>query len=80
MSRLHARDQSGHEISDARLEDFEKLDAIYESPSELAPDLVKVSTSQPLSETLKSVLQQLAEKQVSAAARCRSPGRTATMD
>jgi len=80
MSRLRARDQSGHEISDARLEDFEKLDAIYESPSELAPDLVKVSTSQPLSETLKSVLQQLAEKQVSAAARCRSPGRTATMD
>jgi aminoglycoside phosphotransferase family enzyme/predicted kinase len=67
-SRLHARAESGHEISDARLEDFEKLDAIYESPSELAPDLVKVSTSHPLSGTLKSVLQQLAEKQISAAA------------
>jgi len=63
-SRLKARDRSASEISDARLEDFEKLSAAYEPPSEFAPDLIKISTDKAVADTVKAVLQQLAEKQL----------------
>jgi aminoglycoside phosphotransferase family enzyme/predicted kinase len=61
--RLKARDNSATETSDARLEDFEKLNAAYEPPSELAPDLIKISASGAVTDTVKSVLLRLAEKQ-----------------
>jgi len=60
--RLRARNESTKEISDARLEDLEKLNATYEPPSELAPDLIKISADNSVSDTVKAVLQQLAEK------------------
>jgi aminoglycoside phosphotransferase family enzyme/predicted kinase len=63
-SRLKARDHSSAEISDARLEDFEKLDATYEPPSELAPDLIQISANNSVTETVRAVLLELAEKQV----------------
>ena len=62
--RLRSRSQAAAEISDARLEDFEKLTAAYEPPSELAPDLIKVAANNTISDTVKAVTLQLAEKQV----------------
>jgi aminoglycoside phosphotransferase family enzyme/predicted kinase len=61
--RLKARDKSPSEISDARLEDFEKLSAAYEPPSELAPELFKISANGTVADTAKAVLLRLAEKQ-----------------
>jgi len=63
-ARLRARDDGAGEISDARLEDLESLNAVYEPPSELAPHLIKVPASSAVSETAKSVLMQLAERQL----------------
>jgi hypothetical protein len=65
--RLRVRDEKRAEMSDARLEDFEKLDAAYEAPSELAGDLIRVSTTSSISDTVKSILLRLAEKQGRAA-------------
>ena len=62
-NRLKARGRTAEEISDARLEDLEKLSAAYEPPLELAPDLIKISTSPAISDALKAVLLHLAEKQ-----------------
>jgi aminoglycoside phosphotransferase family enzyme/predicted kinase len=63
-NRLKARDRSAGEISDARLEDFEKLGAAYKSPSELAPGLIQISANNSVVETVKAVLLKLAEKHV----------------
>jgi uncharacterized protein len=63
-SRLKARDHSSAEISDARLEDFEKLSATYEPPSELAPNHIQISANNSVVETVKALLLQLAEKQI----------------
>jgi uncharacterized protein len=60
--RLKSRDQIAGEISDARLEDLEKLNAAYEPPSEFAPNLIKISANNSVSDTVKSVLLQLTEK------------------
>jgi aminoglycoside phosphotransferase family enzyme/predicted kinase len=60
---LKTREQSEGEISDARLEDFEKLTAAYESPSEMADDLIRISADAPVSETVSAVLGELAERQ-----------------
>jgi uncharacterized protein len=60
--RLKARDETTDEISDARLEDFEKLSAAYEAPSELARELFKISASSAVADTVKAVLLRLAEK------------------
>ena len=57
--------ESPGEISDARLEDFDKSNAAYEPPSDLAPDLIKVSTTSAVSDTLKAVLLQLSGKSAS---------------
>ena len=66
-SRLRARDDKAAEISDARPEDLEKLNAAYEPPSELAADLIRSSASGTTAETMKTVLLRLAEKSVSQA-------------
>ena len=61
--RLRLRDEKTAETSDARLEDFEKLNAEYQPPSELGPDLISVSTTSSVSDTVKAMLLRLAEKQ-----------------
>ena len=60
--RLKARDEKTAETSDARLEDFQKLSAAYEPPSELAPDLIRVSTTTSVSDAVKTILLCLAER------------------
>ena len=62
-NRLELRDEKTAETSDARLEDFEKLNAAYQPPSELAPDLIRVSTNASVSDAVKATLLCLAEKQ-----------------
>ena len=61
--RLRLRDEKTAETSDARPEDFEKLNAEYQPPSELGPDLISVSTTSSVSDTVKAMLLRLAEKQ-----------------
>jgi aminoglycoside phosphotransferase family enzyme/predicted kinase len=61
--RLKARDEKSSETSDARLEDFEKLSAAYQPPSELGPDLIRISTTTSVSDAVKTILLRLAEKQ-----------------
>jgi aminoglycoside phosphotransferase family enzyme/predicted kinase len=61
--RLQARDQTRGEISDARLEDFEKLSAAYDPPSELGPRLIEISADGAVADTVKALLLRLAEKQ-----------------
>jgi hypothetical protein len=67
-ARLSSRDKSTGEISDARLEDFEKLTAAYEPPSELAPNLIRVSTTSAVSDTVKAILLRLVESKEDATA------------
>lgn len=64
--RLESRGTSTVEISDARVEDFEKLNAAYEPPSELARDLIKISASGAVADTVKAILLHLAEQQSAA--------------
>jgi predicted kinase len=64
QDRLRKRDKTASQVSDARLEDFEKLIASYEVPSELAPDLIRVSATGALVDTVKTVLLRLGEKSV----------------
>jgi uncharacterized protein len=61
--RLKARDEKTAETSDARLEDFQKLSAAYEAPSELAPGLIRVSKTTSVSDAVKTILLCLAERQ-----------------
>jgi aminoglycoside phosphotransferase family enzyme/predicted kinase len=61
--RLKARDEKRAETSDARLEDFEKLNPSYGPPSELACDSIKVSARTSVSDAVKTILVCLAEKQ-----------------
>jgi aminoglycoside phosphotransferase family enzyme/predicted kinase len=67
--RLKARAEKTAETSDARLDDFEKLSAAYEPPSELGPDPIRVSTKTSVSDAVKAILLCLAEKQ-SIGAKC----------
>jgi predicted kinase len=62
--RLKARDHTSAEISDARFQDLEKLNAAYEPPAELASDLIKISATNSVSDTGKTLLLQLTEKQL----------------
>ena len=62
-ARLKRRDKSGNEISDARLEDFEKLTAGYDPPVEIGPDLIKISTAASIPENVKRVLLEMAKRQ-----------------
>ena len=61
--RLSSRDEKSTEVSDARLEDFDKLAATYEPPSELGPDLISVSTMTSVKDTVKAILLRLADEQ-----------------
>jgi aminoglycoside phosphotransferase family enzyme/predicted kinase len=63
LNRLKARNAIAGEISDARLEDLETLNAAYEPPLELVPNLIKISTDGDMSHTIRVVLLRLAEKQ-----------------
>jgi aminoglycoside phosphotransferase family enzyme/predicted kinase len=63
VKRLRAREQSAAEISDARLEDFEKLNTAYEPPMELSPDLIKISTDDAISDSVRAAFFCLAERQ-----------------
>ena len=62
-NRLRARNATAGEISDARPEDLDRLSAAYEPPSELAPNLIRITTAGAVSDTLRAVLLRLAEKQ-----------------
>lgn len=62
-NRLELRDEKTAEMSDARLEDFEKLNAAYQPPSELAADLIRVSANASVSDAVKPILLCLAKKQ-----------------
>ena len=61
---LELRDEKTAETSDARLEDFEKLNAAYQPPSELAPDLIRVSTTASVSDAVKAILLLLGRKAI----------------
>jgi predicted kinase len=63
-ARLKARDKSVGEISDARLEDLEKLNAAYEPPTELMDNMIKLSAGVSVSDTVKTILFKLAEQQL----------------
>ncbi|HEX7518415.1 MAG TPA: AAA family ATPase [Chthoniobacterales bacterium] len=62
-NRLRARNATAGEISDARLEDLTRLSAAYEPPSELAPNLITISTAGAMSDAVRAILLRLAEKQ-----------------
>lgn len=63
--RLVARDRNLDEISDARLEDFETLNKLYEPPDELdASRCLTVTTETALDETLVRCLTGLVERHV----------------
>jgi uncharacterized protein len=62
QKRLKARGETVAVVSDARLEDFEKLSATYEAPTEVV-DLIRVSTADGVLDTIRAVLLCLAEKQ-----------------
>jgi uncharacterized protein len=72
-NRLKLRDENTAKTSDARLEDFEKLNTAYQPPSELAPDLIRVSTNASVSDAVNAILFCLAEKQSIVATNTRSP-------
>ena len=61
-SRLKARSQTAAEISDARLEDLERLTARYKPPLEPAPDLIEVSTNKAISDVVKTGLLRLVQR------------------
>lgn len=62
VARLAAREKSTSEISDARLEDLEKLSAVYQPPSEF-PDMHTVSTMVGVPEVVRTALLRWAEVQ-----------------
>jgi uncharacterized protein len=58
--RLEKRKGATHEISDARLEDFEMLTRAYETPSRTrAQDCLRVATDRPSSVTVEETLKKL---------------------
>ena len=62
-TRLKLRETSSGEISDARLEDFEKLSAAYDQPSEAGADLIQILTDDKMSNAVKKVLLHLVNQQ-----------------
>ena len=52
---MKARNATAGRISDARLEDVKTLSAAYVPPSELAPNLIKISTNGHVSDTIRAV-------------------------
>jgi predicted kinase len=63
--RLARRAQSEHVVSDARLEDFEKLTSRFEAPDELPDDItIRISTEGSPGSTLRQLMLELAERGV----------------
>ncbi len=63
IHRLKARENERDTVSDARLEDFEKLTAKYEPPEELTDrQLLRVSTKTHLPETLENFYKKLVDQ------------------
>jgi len=55
--RLKYREEAENVVSDARLENFENLDAIYQKPTELKGDqLIEINTEQHKKETLSEIV------------------------
>jgi len=52
------------------LEDFEKLNVAYEPPLEPTPDLIKISTSNTIPDTMKVIFLSRAERQSEAVRNC----------
>lgn len=63
--RLEEREESTNEISDARLEDMEKLSAAYEPPLEPGIDVIRISTDAPTTDTVAALLLEMARRQSS---------------
>lgn len=63
VKRLRAREKGSEQISDARLEDLEKLSAAYQPPSEFTLNLIKVSTNGAIAASVTKALFELAERQ-----------------
>jgi len=63
QKRLKARDDTTAEVSDARLGDFEDLNATYVPPTEFGADLIRTPTSGAVLDAVKAVLLLLAERQ-----------------
>ena len=64
--RLCERDEKGNVVSDARLEDYEKLKNRYEPPLELDNHhYMKVATDRPLQDTLLDLYRSLADHNIS---------------
>lgn len=60
VERLRERERKEGVISDARLEDFKKIDQKYQPPQELSPqNLIELDTSQSLKESLYGLYQKL---------------------
>jgi aminoglycoside phosphotransferase family enzyme/predicted kinase len=60
--RLIKRDHEENVVSDARLENFDTLNAIFESPEEVHPDrYIPIDTDQPLQDSLADMYEELFE-------------------
>jgi predicted kinase len=59
--RLRQREGGKEEISDARMEDFAKLSATYDSPAELS-DMMRIVTSGGINESARTAMLQLATR------------------
>jgi aminoglycoside phosphotransferase family enzyme/predicted kinase len=63
--RLKAREQKNDVVSDARLEDFEKLSNAYEPPEELDEEhLIQINTGRPTEQTLEGLYLKLVDMNV----------------
>ncbi len=61
--RLADREENPETISDARLEDFDRLSANYESPEELGPDkLIRLRSTPSIEQTSEKLLLHLADR------------------
>ena len=61
-ARLAQREHEPHVVSDARLEDLDRLSARYEPPNELRPDqLIRIDSVAPEAQTLESTLSHLVD-------------------
>lgn len=65
--RLRGREEQIGVVSDARLEDFEKLSKAYEPPAELdASHLIPVDTNQSIEDSIRALYAQLAGRNIKA--------------
>lgn len=65
ISRLKSREDKKETVSDARLEDFEKLVARYQPPAEIdGHHRIEVNTATPFSDTIKTLYKELIDRQI----------------